>query len=251
MLNQVNGKRNESVTYIFPLEDPYWRDKLRNRIREQKESVAVEAPLTLPNLTTGNNTKGDDPVTVNGNNNNLLPIQEHSTSVSADEPINSPAYSVPSQADSSDSSTNDSSGSTRDSENIPLSELRNEEDDDNLPLAELKIKEEENIPLSELKRRLTKDKPFFKMKWYELYKYKRKRVFKCIKCEHAEKSQKQINTHFWNNHGYLVCNKCDKQCNTISALRKHPYEHTVKASANPCKDCGKTFTFSKSIKIAL
>ena len=109
-------------------------------------------------------------------------------------------------------------------------------DDDDLQLPELKQKEEYNLPLSELKPRLSQEKPFFKTKSYELYKYKHKRVFKCLKCGHTESSQKHINTHFKNTHGYLVCDNCDKQCNTISALRKYSYEHTEKASLNPCKD---------------
>ena len=38
-----------------------------------------------------------------------------------------------------------------------------------------------------------------------------------------------------------TCDKFGKNCNTISALPKHSYDHTEKAKLNPCTDCGKHF----------
>ena len=107
----------------------------------------------------------------------------------------------------------------------------------------------DDLSLSELKSRIKTDgKPFFKTKSYELFKYKCKHTFKCVKCEHTENSERKLRDHYRKNHGLLQCKDCDKLFNTISALRKHSYEHSEKAGSKPCPDCNKTFPFDSMLK---
>ena len=107
----------------------------------------------------------------------------------------------------------------------------------------------DDVPLSELKSKIKTDgKPFFKTKSYELFKHKCKCTFKCVKCDHTENLERKINDHYHKNHGLLQCKDCDKLFNTISALRKHSYEHSNKAGSKPCPDCNKTFPFDSMLK---
>ena len=69
-----------------------------------------------------------------------------------------------------------------------------------------------------------------------------------MKCRHTANSQKGINLHFKNAHGRLACDTCGKVCNTISALRKHSYEHMDKVKRKPCADCEKSFAFESQLK---
>ena len=116
--------------------------------------------------------------------------------------------------------------------------------------------DEDNKPLSVIKSELEKEsidtnrtpKAYFKTTRYELVKYKRSRVFKCLVCEQTEKTQRLINEHYRENHGKLVCDKCQKICNTVSSLRKHEYSHTDIALKYPCDDCNRAFPFSSQLK---
>ena len=201
----------------------------QQRIHDHKEVVAVQALLDLPNAATGNNNEGQmstsDNITDNVNATSAS-VKSSSNSETLDSNLNAGTpvnQLLQSSAEINNTNTEDSnnSSSSRDSDDLPLSQLKQEIDDENLTLAEIKENEEENLPLSELKDRLSRDKPYFKTKLYELYKYKRKRIFKCIKCGQTERSQKDINKHFKDSHGYLLCDKYDKQFVTISAMCKH------------------------------
>ena len=108
--------------------------------------------------------------------------------------------------------------------------------------------DEDDKPLSEVRQELRLGKSYFKTKSYELFKYKRVRTFKCLKCRHTEHSQKQINLHIRSNHGLLSCDICNKLCNTLSALRKHGYKHSDKAKQHRCDDCDKAFVFASQLK---
>ena len=90
-------------------------------------------------------------------------------------------------------------------------------------------------------------KPYFKCTLYELYRYKRKRIFKCSKCDQREPSEKLINNHYCIHHGKLRCDKCGSFFNTFSALRKHSYEHKNIPDKNRCIDCGKGFPFASQL----
>ena len=71
--------------------------------------------------------------------------------------------------------------------------MEKEDSDDNLPLASLLEKEEDDLPLSFLRDRIKpKAKSYCKTTAYELIKYKRSRVFKCLKCDHTKTSQKEL-----------------------------------------------------------
>ena len=50
-------------------------------------------------------------------------------------------------------------------------------------------------------------------------------------------------------HGLLKCLHCEKVCNTLLALRKHLYMHTVKADKFSCEDCGKSYPFPSQLKL--
>ena len=107
----------------------------------------------------------------------------------------------------------------------------------------------EDVPLSELKEKLKlKGKPYFKTTSYELYKYKCERIFKCLNCEETARLQKKINEHYRDNHGRLTCGTCNKSFNTLSALWNHGYEHSDKAGKYPCEDCEKSFPFPSQLK---
>ena len=67
-------------------------------------------------------------------------------------------------------------------------------------------------------------------------------------CEQTETSQQHINKHHHEEHGLLSCDICQKTCNTVSALRKHCYEHSDKVNRFPCQDCNKSFPFKSQLK---
>ena len=73
-------------------------------------------------------------------------------------------------------------------------------------------------------------------------------MLKCLKCEVTKKSQKKINEHYHLTNGLLQCNSCTKSFNTVSALRKHEYEHSINAGKYPCDNCLKRFPFSSQLK---
>ena len=103
--------------------------------------------------------------------------------------------------------------------------------------------------LSKVRENMTvKGKSYFKTVRYELFKYKRECVFRCLKCNTMDKTQKAINEHFKTTHGTLTCGACDKVCNTMSAFHKHAYEHSDRAKIFTCKDCDKGFPFMSQLK---
>ena len=113
----------------------------------------------------------------------------------------------------------------------------------------MKTNIEDDLPLSVLRDQMLKsEKPYFKTTTYELVKYKRSHVFKCLQCAHTETSQKRINCHFPESHGLLECPTCGKRCNTISALKNHAYDHSDKSHKHACKDCDHAFPFQSQLK---
>ena len=48
-------------------------------------------------------------------------------------------------------------------------------------------------------------------------------------------------------HGLLTCHECGKECNTVSALKKHAYDHMDKSKAQ-YQDCIKSFPFTSKLK---
>ena len=108
---------------------------------------------------------------------------------------------------------------------------------------------DDEIPLSKLREKLTvKGKFYFKTVRYELFKYKCECIFRCLKCTVTKKTQKGINEHFKTTHGTFTCGACDKVCNTMSAFRKHAYEHSYRAKKFSCANCNKGFPFMSQLK---
>ena len=69
-----------------------------------------------------------------------------------------------------------------------------------------------------------------------------------MSCDQTETSQQHINKHYRDEHGLLSCDTCNKTCNTVSALRKHCYEHSDKVNRYSCWDCNKLFPFESQLK---
>ena len=212
--------------YVPPVNGPSTsRLNAQKLMQKQKEHAAAQALLGLhqQNIATSHNADHPD--------------QNNSTS---DSPDNDSGSSTVSHKDEQDSVSDIYS----DSNEIPLAKLKDEQDsvrDD--------YSESDKIPLAKLKDKIKTDgKPCFKMKSYELYKRKCQRVFKCLKCELTEKSQKKINEHYCSTHGLLQCNNCTKSFNTVSTLCKHEYEHSTIADKYLCDNCLKCFPFSSQLK---
>ena len=134
----------------------------QQHIRQQKEAVAVEVLLHLPQIQP--NSIGD-----NNNKNNMSSSSSSSSGKStvADHATVEPQ--MPSNATTLHSTTTGTDDTLE--ANMPLSKLK-EQDEDNMPLSKLKEKEEDDLPLSVLKERLILGKPYFKTKSFELYRYK-------------------------------------------------------------------------------
>ena len=105
---------------------------------------------------------------------------------------------VPSTDTQNDSAPNDgdnnSSEPSSSSTNTDLSES-------NLPLSELRAKL--NTVVEKPDQKPVQGKPYFKCTTYELYKYKHNHIFKCMKCDKHENSEKDINNHYRERHGKL------------------------------------------------
>ena len=155
------------------------RLKAQNLIQKQKEQAAAQALLGLhqQNVTSDNT-------------NSSVRDQDELSSETVDIDTES-SSATPTESDSDDYS---------DSDEVPLAKLKNDHantsnshsDSDEVPLVKLKEKSQPT------------GKPYFKTKSYELYKRKRQRVFKCLKCDWTEKSQKKINEHYCSTHGLLT-----------------------------------------------
>ena len=191
------------------------------------EQIAIDALLNLPrgnNNTVDSSTSDSDSKSSSG---------KSTDTVSTDGVVDEIQNAKPTP----DSNTGNAvTGNNTEVDPAQAEELGNADTDD------------ENMPLSEVQKTLQLGKTYFKTKLYELFKYKRKRTFKCLKCGHIKKSQRKINKHIRSSHGLLSCDNCGKMCNTLSALRKHNYEHTEKAGKHPCDNCGKSFTFASMLK---
>ena len=213
-------------------------------IQKKKELAAVEGLLSLQH-TSEANTESDDNT---GNN------TDSRTSSSSGKSESIHTLSSLSEHDGDDgNSTHSENCSTCDGSSTA------DKDDDDVPLAKIK-QELANMdnksqmttekPSAEAKRQITisKGKPYFKTKSFELFKWKRSHVFKCMECDQTETSQQRINKHYREEHGLLLCDICNKTCNTVSALRKHHYEHSDKVNRYSCQDCNKSFPFESQLK---
>ena len=215
----------------LPLSGPSKARLAAHRMMQtQREQTAAEALLNLnPNLATGDN-DGTPSVPSSPSSGS-----KSSSAISIDESTSSSGMT----------STDSNSDSSKDQQSVKESDQSINSDEPESP--------DDDTPLSEVKQKITAEelegqKPYFKTKSFALYKYKRSRIFKCIDCTFTGKSQKEMNTHYRETHGKLTCPKCDNEFNTISALRKHEYEHTDRARKHPCDDCEKAFPFSSMLK---
>ena len=120
----------------------------------------------------------------------------------------------------------------------PSSSPSDSESEDNIPLAALRKKysettdEEDNIPLSALKtgkqsEPAKKKRMVFVSKTVGLVKRKRKRTFKCEKCDNRYASQGELNTHYRANHARVKCPHCELTFTTPGSLSRHKYSHEV------------------------
>ena len=160
------------------------RLKAHKLAQSQKEQAAVQALLDL-HQQNGAISANEDYMDHDNSTTDTINIDlEPSSVVKTDEPDNmSDAYS--------------------DSDDVPLAKLKKDQvcaiasdsDSEEIPLARLRDKTKVN------------GKPYFKTKSYQLFKYKRQRVFKCLVCDLTEKSQRKINEHYRLNHGLLQIKK--------------------------------------------
>ena len=75
---------------------------------------------------------------------------------------------------------------------------------------------------------------------------RKRRSFKCIKCNKHCKSVMALNQHFKEQHQPLQCSKCCKFFVTQGALKLHSYKHVD--GQFECKDCNRTFPFKSQLK---
>ena len=55
-------------------------------------------------------------------------------------------------------------------------------------------------------------------------------------------------TSFLEMHGLICCSSCCKGFNTVSAMRKHAYQHSDRLDKHLFKDCNKSFPFESQLK---
>ena len=252
---------------IYPLMGPS-EDRIKahkQMLLKQKEQSAAEALLQLGNLsddgeaTSCNNYEGAEPSTSNC-----------TSSSSLSDSVKSGSTSTPSTKITTDKGKEDPNADVSDADdNLPLSQLKDKLSDSvksgstSTPSSKIttdKGKEDpnadvsdadDNLPLSQLKDKLKNKgrKSGLTTTTHGIVKRKRKQKFSCKKCKFSGTSQCEINRHFLAEHGLLSCSTCGKKCRTISALRKHNYEHSEKAKKYPCDDCDKGFPFSSQLKL--
>ena len=231
----------------FPLRGPS-RDRIAACTRstnslKDREKVAAEALIGLSNTdetAIGNNTS-EEKTSFTGNVTDGCSTSTGSTGSST----------------SSTSTSSSSSGSHSSSEDLVQNVSSSDDNDSNENLdAPNTSSDEDNIPLSKVKAALHKNndaagkpKGYFKTTQHGLKRpRKRLRNFPCSKCKFTGTSQGELNSHFLDKHGELQCSKCPKKCATISAYRKHQYDHSDLATKYPCADCNKSYAFSSQLK---
>ena len=237
-------KRKRAKNLHVPLRGPSQaRLAAHKLIQKRKEDTAAEALLNLnPEgliSVTSYNTGSTPDLTSSSSSQLSSNSSEYSSSTQAidtDSDISND-ISKCSQCSTSSDDHDDSDGKS--DTNAEETTRASETDEDDKPLAELQ---------KELKKQDSKVKGYFKTTRYELFKYKRSRVFKCLSCDTTKTSQRKINEHYRLKHGNLKCELCDKICLTVSSLRKHMYSHSDKANKHPCADCNKSFPFASELK---
>ena len=144
---------------------------------------------------------------------------------------------VPDETELKLKNNNKKSSSSESEENIPLSKLvskKSSDDSDDLPLSELREHEEDNTPLSVLQTSASSRKS--------------KKPLRCFKCKFSdavEHSQKDLNNHHKQSHGRFSCPDCDEVYDTPSGLHRHSYRH--KELKFKCSKCGDKFPFQSQL----
>ena len=75
---------------------------------------------------------------------------------------------------------------------------------------------------------------------------KKRRSFKCAKCNKHFITVKYLNQHFKDKHRPLQCTECKKFFLTTGALKLHAYIH--KDGQFECRECKKTFPFKSQLE---
>ena len=78
-----------------------------------------------------------------------------------------------------------------------------------------------------------------------LIKHKRKRIFKCAKCETRKATQGEINAPYRSTHEKVKCYVCHQLFSTPATLVCHLYSHEI--ATKKCR-CGKVFRFASELK---
>ena len=86
----------------------------------------------------------------------------------------------------------------------------------------------------------------FKTTQHGVKHFKRKRWFKCSKCEYRCNTVKELNIHYRGNHSRSLCDICYKPFINPMALKKHRLSHTQ--LKYPCRSCEKTFPYESQLK---
>ena len=205
---------------------------------KSKEKDAVDALLVL--------NQGQGNGATSNNMNSADPQQDINSTVDStdDSTSNDSNYSNNSKSEDSVQAASDSTSPGSTSLDSESSDKENSFDSENeVPFAAVK---ESLQPEPEQPK---KGKAYFKTMHHGLQKpKKRSRKFPCEKCEFTGTSQGELNQHFLENHGQLVCSQCSKNCATISAYCKHLYEHSALAAKYPCTDCNRSFPFASQLK---
>ena len=228
----------------FPMRGPSM-DRMAVHTHAQlrsKEKDAVEALLVL-------NQGREVDVTGDNNDNAAKSSQDKQsfTDYSADSTSSESNYRSDNSSDDSVKAASDSTNDGSSSSDTQISNIveNSFDSEDDTPLAIVK----ESMQTEPDPDQPKKGKAYFKTTSHGLRKPKKhSRKFPCEKCDFAGTSQGELNTHFLDNHGQLVCNKCSKNYATISAYRKHLYEHSDHAKKHPCADCNRSFLFASQLK---
>ena len=71
-----------------------------------------------------------------------------------------------------------------------------------------------------------------------LMKFKRKRSFKCGKCDNTYPTQAAVSAHYRKEHDIVKCSVCHKMFTMPATLTRHMYSHEIATKA--CR-CSKSF----------